>query len=415
MIHRPHSRFIPPFFPTFQAPQEKTISPAAAGTLIKVFQSPNPGPLGPRYHPPIVRTTQLTALLQQPESTTLDFKQSPYALAGASPEQKSELIKDILAFANAKRTTDAHILIGVTEQPGQPASVTGITDHLDDATLQQLINTKTNRTVQFTYQETTHKGRTLGIITIPPQQRPLYLKKDYGKLRANTVYVRHGSSTAIATPDEIARMHAPDAPMLELQFADQERALLGTSRAITSLVLHTPREIPDYGRSFDWADFNPHYYRDFLRYAAFDQLMTPLGIAITNTSSTTGHDVRITLTIPHPQHVTVALHAPPMPDQFVTIDTPRAKKPPAKPAVTLDRTSTAWHLTATIPKVQPRQTHYVRDPIYLGATKTITLTIAATVHADNLPDPVTTTLTIAVTSTHQEVTLIDALKLYNLD
>src|SRR5258706_12630577 len=32
---------------------------------------------------------------------TLDFKEGQYAFARATPEQKSELLKDILAFANA--------------------------------------------------------------------------------------------------------------------------------------------------------------------------------------------------------------------------------------------------------------------------------------------------------------------------
>lgn len=363
-----------------------------------------------------MRTARITELLREHESTTLDFKQTQYALAGATDDQKSELIKDILAFANANRTTDAHILIGVTEHKGRPATINGITDHLDDAHLQQLINTKTNRTVHFSYHAHTIKGTTIGVIHIPLQPRPVYLKKDFGKLRANTVYTRHGSSTSIATPDEIARMGTPEAPTLDLQFANSaERSLLGTTLAINSLVLDTPKEIPDYGASFDWIDMNRHYYREFIRYATFDQLMKPFGIVVSNTSRTTAHDVRITLTIPDSKHVALALDAPPMPEQLDPIDQPKAKKQPAKPPITLERTSTAWHLTAVISKVQPRQTHYLRETIYIGATKTVTLNVATTIHADNLPDPITTRLTIAIHATERTATLIEALAIYNLD
>ena len=41
------------------------------------------------------------------ESPTLDFKRDQYAFEGASDSDKSELLKDILAFANSWRRTDA--------------------------------------------------------------------------------------------------------------------------------------------------------------------------------------------------------------------------------------------------------------------------------------------------------------------
>jgi hypothetical protein len=49
----------------------------------------------------------LERLLNEAESTALDFKQSQYPFENASKEQKSELLKDILAFANSWRRTDA--------------------------------------------------------------------------------------------------------------------------------------------------------------------------------------------------------------------------------------------------------------------------------------------------------------------
>jgi hypothetical protein len=41
---------------------------------------------------------------------------------------------------------------------------------------------------------------------VPLQARPCHLRAKYGNLVANTVYIRRGSSTAIATPDQIADM-----------------------------------------------------------------------------------------------------------------------------------------------------------------------------------------------------------------
>lgn len=358
-------------------------------------------------------TTTIKALLSHDEGTSLDFKQTQYPFARATDNQKSEIIKDILAFANAFRHQDAYILLGITE--GHPAQVTGITHHLSDAHLQQLINTKTNRPVEFSYHALRVNGKDIAAIRIAQQQRPIYLKKNFGNLHANTVYLRHGSSTSIATPDEIARMGNPDAPTLDLQFADaNERRLQGTNLSITSTVLHTPKNIPDYGIAIDFLEFNRNYYREFITHATFDQLTKPIGLAITNTSSTTAHDVRVTLTMPDPKKkVTIALNAPPLPEQL-TPDKPKQKPTPSR-TIELERTSNAWHLTATFPKVQPHATQYLRHAVYIGARTTMTLNITAIIHADNLPTPITADLTIDLTNTKRTVTLIGALKIYNLD
>jgi len=150
----------------------------------------------------------IEALLWEDESTTLDFKQMQYPFAAATDDQKGEIIKDILAFANTPRDRDAHIIIGAKERKGHRATVIGVTHHLDDAHLQQLINTKTNRPITFTYRTATIDGKQLGIIQIPVHKRFLYLKKDFGKLRSNILYLRQGSSTSEASPEEIAHMRA---------------------------------------------------------------------------------------------------------------------------------------------------------------------------------------------------------------
>ena len=82
----------------------------------------------------------------------------------------------------------------------------GVSNHLDDAKLQQFVNSKTQRPVEFQYQPFRIEDVEIGIIEIPVQERPIYLTKGFARLKKETVYIRRGSSTAIATPDEIARM-----------------------------------------------------------------------------------------------------------------------------------------------------------------------------------------------------------------
>jgi hypothetical protein len=124
----------------------------------------------------------------------------------SSPIEKSELLKDILAFCNAWRRADAFILIGVEEVKGGESSVIGITELLDDAQIQQFVGGKTQRPVSFSYRNLAFRNKQIALIHIPVQERPIYLKNDYGKLKRNVVYVRRGSSTSEATPDEIVGM-----------------------------------------------------------------------------------------------------------------------------------------------------------------------------------------------------------------
>ena len=148
-------------------------------------------------------------LLESDEGVTLDFKRDQYDFDGATKEAKSELLKDVLAFANASRRGDAYILIGVSEKRGQRSEVVGVSAHLDDAKLQQFVNTKTQSSVAFSYREATHDGLPIGVLHIPVQPRCVYATSTYGKVEKNAVYVRHGSSTAIASPEEIVRMRVP--------------------------------------------------------------------------------------------------------------------------------------------------------------------------------------------------------------
>jgi hypothetical protein len=146
------------------------------------------------------------SLLFEEESTTLDFKRDQYNFVGANDTEKSEILKDILAFANAWRRADAYIIIGIKELKGGEKSVVGIAEFLDDAQLQQFVNSKTQKPLSFSYQNLKFKGADIAVIHIPVQERPFYINKDYGKLNKNTVYIRRGSATAQATPDEIATM-----------------------------------------------------------------------------------------------------------------------------------------------------------------------------------------------------------------
>ena len=103
----------------------------------------------------------LEGLLHEAEGVSLDFKSAQYAFENASAREKSELLKDILAFANSWRRTTAYILIGVKEVRGARSKVLGVQKHLEDASLHQFVNGKTQRPVKFSYHVIQIEGTTI--------------------------------------------------------------------------------------------------------------------------------------------------------------------------------------------------------------------------------------------------------------
>lgn len=149
-------------------------------------------------------------LCYQGESFQLDYKREQYVFANASDSEKEKLLKDILAMANSFRSQVAYILIGVAQQESGAGEIKGIpqSSYIDDAKLQQFVNEKTNRIIEFqSYSVPIDNEKIIQVIEIPVQkERPYYLRKQFASIPKNTVYFRIGSSTNEATPDEIAKM-----------------------------------------------------------------------------------------------------------------------------------------------------------------------------------------------------------------
>jgi len=153
----------------------------------------------------------IDGLLFRNEGDTLDFKRDQYKFVGEKNDHiKSELLKDILAMANSWGTGVRYIFIGIKENIPPPHDLHGLlaSAHIDDATIQQFVNQKTNKPIRFRYEALEHEGENVALIRIEDQtsERPFYLKKDYGPLKEEAIYIRRGSSTDIAKPEEVAKM-----------------------------------------------------------------------------------------------------------------------------------------------------------------------------------------------------------------
>lgn len=209
----------------------------------------------------------LESLLYRSEDPSVDYKMEQYVftredIAGdelSKPERarmfeekKSELLKDILAMANAWTDGPRYILLGFKENKPSVPTVVGIAgDRLhDDAAFQQFIGSRVNTPLQFKYEVQEFRSVTVGIITIAKQRRPFFAKEQYGVVQRGVVYVRHGSSTAIADPSEIAFMGSADSGTRAEANVAVELTSRGVELAGTEIPLKNPlfgsKPLPDY-------------------------------------------------------------------------------------------------------------------------------------------------------------------------
>jgi hypothetical protein len=361
-------------------------------------------------------------LLYGEEGVDLDFKRDQYKFTKASDEEKGELLKDILAFANSWRRSDAFILIGVKEVKGGKSEVIGTTEKLDDAQIQQFVNSKVQKPITFSYRNLDFKKMHIGVIHIPIQNRPFYLKKDFGNLKKETVYIKRGSSTDVAKLDEISKMGAATFlsedryPVLEIYFADKKnREILPNTLSTFSLVLKTARQkdIPDYkgnqrrpawGYSFDLEHTNSEYYRELTKFTTLHRLISPVNFAIKNSGATVANDVRVEIKIQDPKNIMKAL------DEY---DMPKVPKPSYSPLhdinyrvqgigtshdLTVKRVSNYWLIETGVEKVQPQSTAWIESCLYIGALETVEFCIETSIYSDNLPEPTTKKLLIKIES-----------------
>lgn len=335
---------------------------------------------------------QLRGLLREGESSSLDYKRESYPFEGASDDDKSELLKDLLAFANAERRTDAYILTGVEETSGGDLRVCGISHHADDAKYQQFVNAKTQRPLLFSYKEVEFEGIQIGIFHIPRQSRPIYLKKDFSRLKANTVYVRRGSSTAIADPDEIARMGASameerKRPKLEFGFVSADsHEWIGTTLEVerTCLIITESTRRPTI-RGYYGMVVNEEYPQLLLEYTQLSGLRVPVALAVRNDSPAGAEAVFVETEIPKRPTLFVwdreTWPDRPYPD-FVSGLRSAVSRP--APDIQVKDLGTRWKASADIGIVRPGATVVTQSLLYLGSSESQQIETEAVVYSQDL-------------------------------
>ena len=357
----------------------------------------------------------LAQLLYRGESTSLDFKRDQYSLADDAA--KSELVKDIVAMANAWRNEPAYILLGVDASTAPPTLV-GVQQHFDDASLQQLVNTKTQQPVAFTYYSAELSGKSVGVIEVPVQRRPVFLKTDFGKLKAGKVYLRRGSSTTEAAPDEVAQMGVASVRLgstdLLVAFADNEkREAIGPAISFSSIVRTVTNRgaIPDYetgGFEIPGQESNRDFYRELAAYETDLHLLRRTALTATNRGASAARDIRAEFTLSDPdRRWEFRQYLPERPhprNYFGSLRVPAvfAAKGPRFEVEYLAKT---WHLAFEFGHLQPGRTLWPAVEFYVGTRKSVTVTISGRIMADGLPAAADCQLTLSAETKENTVSL----------
>ena len=350
-------------------------------------------------------------LLYTGEGTTLDYKREGYVTDGSDDFKKSELLKDILAFSNTWRTEPAYILIGFdeSEQEFYPVS-----RHPDDSRLQQFINGKTNKHVVFSYRAVTYKKQVLGLYTIEVQERPIYAKKKYGIVEKDVVYVRYGSSTAIADPTQIAKMGALEAikgatgePLLSVELVsigDQKSLNSGISFAYTHLLMD---EYPDYTVAthgylkLNERLVNRNYYRDMALYQQEQAGAFGFRMNLMNRGTASANGVRVHLCFEPPGTLRVKAELEDVPSIDFLPKIPSLAtllKPPFDEHIEPDRLTTVF----SFGKIHAGESSPSGD-IFLITPSSELNSIQVRIHADELRAPIVFNVSATIKTTTQNL------------
>ena len=355
----------------------------------------------------------LEQLLHEEEGLALDFKRDQYPFDGADEKAKSELLKDILAFANAWRRATAYILIGVDEVRGGRSEIVGVGTHLDDAKLHQFVNSKTQRSIEFSYQPFRTENVEIGVIEIPIQERPFYLKKKFGKLDDNVVYKRDGSSTAIAKLDEIEKMGAEQdfggTPQLILEWANiKRRVVLPSPHTVNSLfpnpklpddTFEKPRSI--YSSPIDNAYDNKDYSQEVIFYTWQRALLKSFGLRMFNDSGVVGKRVRFVGSVTKDSAVIVLdwTDQPTRPHRSRMVGItesmiPLSQQLRSNPDPCVRELDDRWEITIDFGDVRPRQEIWTTSALLIASKNGITR-LEGELQGDNIPEPISCVLEVS--------------------
>ena len=141
--------------------------------------------------------TELLKIINQGESKEVDFKRG---IDISTAKSKSELVKDLIAIANSAESF-GYLIIGVDDD----RIICGCS-FVSEEQLQQVSNSYINPPLDIRYLSVNFDQKEVIALQINSKLKPYKVSRDIDKILKDTVFVRRGSVTFKASPEEIIMM-----------------------------------------------------------------------------------------------------------------------------------------------------------------------------------------------------------------
>ncbi len=157
----------------------------------------------------MLNSITIQEILNQPESSTLDFKRELYDFAGAIDRANASLVKDVCAMVNTVRSQTSYIIFGVDAPAGRPVSVIGINSFIDDGIIQDKVKQKISPRPEFKYYTVQTGMVVLGVMEFPVRryELPVTPVVNVSNVKMGTTFYRQGSTNTEATGSETIRIY----------------------------------------------------------------------------------------------------------------------------------------------------------------------------------------------------------------
>jgi hypothetical protein len=359
-------------------------------------------------------------LLYEEASDILIFRPHEYKFDGALTMEKGELLRDIVSAANAWRRTDTYILVGVEAVKGERSRILGIINHLDEEKIRKFVNDILQEPILFYYKDLTIERKKIGMIHIPVQQRPFYLREDFANLKKYVIYVRRGDIIREADTEEAARIKEtrvePDRSDMSFQveFAHGgTQKILGDYLNLNTFSIETPPldTLPDFKFSNDskttgdTCSFeiveraNPHFYREMAAHLQKIGSVGQIDFCITNTGLETAREVFLDINIEDPDREYFCLEEfeiPYRPDKTAAPSNVKHLFSFISDNIRVKWRPPFWIIQLQFNEIPSGKTVFSNTGLYIGAVTSLKLEMVGLLKARNLSPPLHVPLIIDI-------------------
>ncbi|MER2192143.1 MAG: ATP-binding protein [Solibacillus sp.] len=156
---------------------------------------------------------QFEHLLALAEGETVDFKSNFY-----HSNNYSDLLKDVLSFANGHSKEKKHIVYGVKDRENAKELI-GLESFVDQSTIDQLLFENIEPHLDIKLHSVMYIEKKFQVLEIRPDNRPYIMKKKYkDKINKGTMWIRRGATNDFVTRADLNRMYEVD--NVELKILD---------------------------------------------------------------------------------------------------------------------------------------------------------------------------------------------------